>query len=573
MKKLCWMLLGLLVFTACGNTAEPYENDGDFEDYYFEEEHDEGETLLDIAIGLFESMGEIYDRILLFDPVTREAISNVPDPEGLFERIASGFYMGVLSQSTAIRRDGIVYFGTVAWEGLNVSVKFHPDGGAALTGVSHMSAPTQQIGIPLDVASLLFRQVEEIWDEDGGRLWGMPLHVPLLLIEPQTRQVVANMPDLEGFLERSGEVYVGILPQGVVISNTAVNFGGLFWGMTIWGGLNDDHVVWEGYSALDIFRHVMIHEGFHAIQPQIVSGPFLGDGVTRQPSFDYMNNAEARITAVLEINALFAALRADGEERIAAVGDALSLRAHRHSLFPEAAAAEFFMEINEGLATYTEILFFGGDVLRLVDIREGTLGRHQNTQTFNLLYAYLSGMAYALLLDEFGVDWQQNLTSETNLAGILQQALGLTGLTPFAELDGELYGYSEIAPAQRQWAAEFEEIAAPFVEALFNRPTIWLAGNSVQGVRGEANTFTLGGRVMFRGYWTFTTDIWHLDLNGGFLEREYEPGNQGLRLESHENIEISEDGRRAVSPTWVLEILDNEYKIVAAESSIEVVRR
>ena len=74
-----------------------------------------------------------------------------------------------------------------------------------------------QSSIPLDTAAYYFERVYEIWNEDGGRLWGFPLHAPLMFSDTVTRHTVTNMPDLRGLLQKNGDVYEGWLPDDVVI--------------------------------------------------------------------------------------------------------------------------------------------------------------------------------------------------------------------------------------------------------------------------------------------------------------------------------------------------------------------
>ena len=67
-----------------------------------------------------------------------------------------------------------------------------------------------------------------------------------------------------------------------------------------------------------------------------------------------MDELNARISVMLEMNALLAALGATGDDRLLAVHDALSIRAERRRDNPGIATGENAFEINEGTAVYTD---------------------------------------------------------------------------------------------------------------------------------------------------------------------------------------------------------------------------
>ena len=92
-----------------------------------------------------------------------------------------------------------------------------------------------------------------------------------------------------------------------------------------------------------------MHELFHCIQPRLglTTGATAGDD-------SHLDSLEGRYWMRLEWRALARALGASGAARTSAIADALAFRAARHQRFPGAAAAEHPVEINEGIATYTQ---------------------------------------------------------------------------------------------------------------------------------------------------------------------------------------------------------------------------
>jgi hypothetical protein len=58
-----------------------------------------------------------------------------------------------------------------------------------------IGASAQTSSIDLDLARSYFAEVHHLGDVDNGRLWGKRVDGPMLFVDPQSRQIVANMPD------------------------------------------------------------------------------------------------------------------------------------------------------------------------------------------------------------------------------------------------------------------------------------------------------------------------------------------------------------------------------------------
>ena len=72
-----------------------------------------------------------------------------------------------------------------------------------------MRAVAQGAGIDLVKARQYFQEAQALCEKDGSKLWGVSLCSPMLLVDSQTRQLVASQADAEGKLTREGEVFVG----------------------------------------------------------------------------------------------------------------------------------------------------------------------------------------------------------------------------------------------------------------------------------------------------------------------------------------------------------------------------
>lgn len=66
--------------------------------------------------------------------------------------------------------------------------------------------------LDLNLARQYFAEAAALFARDGGQLWDVSLDGPLIFVDYQTRQVVANRPDAEGQLAPQGELWVGELP-------------------------------------------------------------------------------------------------------------------------------------------------------------------------------------------------------------------------------------------------------------------------------------------------------------------------------------------------------------------------
>ena len=80
-------------------------------------------------------------------------------------------------------------------------------------------------------ARAVFDQAEAICQADDGALWGVSLCGPVLIVDPATRQAVASQPGDSDALTETDGVFTGVLPDDVMIANTAVEWDGVRWTM------------------------------------------------------------------------------------------------------------------------------------------------------------------------------------------------------------------------------------------------------------------------------------------------------------------------------------------------------
>jgi hypothetical protein len=281
-----------------------------------------------------------------------------------------------------------------------------------------------------------FQEAQTLCETDGGKLWGISLCGPILLADPNTRAVIASQADREGLLSEQDGVFVGTLPPEEPIAGTATKWAGVTWVMLPWP------LPEEKRERL----HMLAHEMFHRVQSEL--GLSAGNAANR-----HLDTRDGRIWLQLEWRALQAALKASDLERRQAVADALTFRAYRRSLFPEAAREEHAMETLEGLAEYTGVRLSAESEQGAVKRALKNFELAKSWPTYTGSFAYVSGAAYGLLLDGAKPNWRKGLSAAVDLGDLLAGALNIA-------LPRDL----EAAAAERSAAYDAEQLIAAEAE-------------------------------------------------------------------------------------------------------------
>jgi len=281
---------------------------------------------------------------------------------------------------------------------------------AASATVAADEPPLALLDAPLTppIARQCFHEARTLCEADGGELWGISLCGPILFADPNTRAVIASHVDREGRLTEQDGVYVGTLPPEEPIAGTATRWAGVTWVMLPWP------LPEEKRERL----HMLAHEMFHRVQPKL--GLSAGNMAN-----SHLDTRDGRIWLQLEWRALQAALKASDLERRQAVADALTFRAYRRSVFPEAAREERAMETLEGLAEYTGVRLSADSGKGAVKRALKNFELAKSWPTYTGSFAYVSGAAYGLLLDDANPDWRKGLAGEVAFGDLLADALSI----------------------------------------------------------------------------------------------------------------------------------------------------
>ncbi len=280
-----------------------------------------------------------------------------------------------------------------------------------LTGIHPLLPLHAQDSSDLRYGRRWFAELDSLCSIDQGRLWGVPLYGPTMLVMSENRMILANEPDREGKLAGHDGIFTGTLPVEVNIANTSQAWGGKTWTMV------NHAAVAEG----DRFSRnkLLIHESWHRVQQAIGIAPVM----TENPHLDCLRGD---ILMKLEFMALSRALDTNAtgamKEHLA---HALSIRTCRQALFP--ANNEDRFELHEGMAEYTGLVLCGLPAGRLPSVAAKLLTRALGNDGLANSFAYFTGPAYGLLFDRFSPGWREDVKQGVSLTSI---GLRVTGLHP-----------------------------------------------------------------------------------------------------------------------------------------------
>ena len=355
---------------------------------------------------------------------------------------------------------------------------------AAIAALAAIAQPAPaQGGIDAAEAGRIFKEVRALCDRDGGALWGTTLDGPLLLLDENTGDVVANGPDYQNRLKSKGEAFAGVLHDADKISDNLLRWAGVTWTVLAWPLPEDPFAR----------NKLILHECYGRIADRL--------GVPAgKVANDQLDTKDGRLWLQLEWRALNKALVGSKDGRKRAAQDALVFRAYRRSLFSGSAETERVAEARDGLGEYTGVVLGTKNRAEATAYAAGSLLGAQSLPVFSHIFSYLSGPAYGLLLDDAKPGWQKTFAGTDDLGTLLAAALGVIppeDLKATAEGRASAYGGKELAAAEEKAAARKREEAAAIRARFVEGPVL-----DIPTARGFNYSYDAAGKVPIPGLGT-----------------------------------------------------------------------
>jgi hypothetical protein len=324
---------------------------------------------------------------------------------------------------------------------------------AAALGVAGL-ANAQQIDTARALSAL--RDAKTACDADHGVLWKRDLCGPIALVDRQTRLVIANDTVAGKHFLKLGDAYVTTLPEGQYVANTSFPWGGQTWTMVALPLPRDR------YARADLVMHEVFHREQQALGLRQVDA--LNNQLDMRPGRTWLRLEYRALARALESLLDRTAARHHAES-------ALLFRAQRRSIYPGSDSLEATLEIQEGLAEYT------GQRLAMQLTGEGTprvakyVRDYESTPTFVRAFAYGTGPALGVLLDDFSPNWRDSVRITRDLGLLLARAINFrppANLAKVARARAQEYGWEEVdrteasrdssrAPTMREYRARLAD--------------------------------------------------------------------------------------------------------------------
>ena len=258
---------------------------------------------------------------------------------------------------------------------------------------------------------------------------------------------------------------------------------------------------------------LMIHELWHRAQAG------LGFPMSN-PANAHLDTLEGRIGLQLEWRALGRALTTTGPERRQAILDAQVFRAYRRQMFPQALSEERELEMNEGLAEYTGVKLASPTEQKARELAARGLTEAASYPSFVRSFAYATGPAYGLLLDEADPAWRKTLKPTDDFGALLGTALTLRfpgDLRTAAAQRAKSYDGEALRAAETERENERQKMRAGYRARFIEGPVLILPLRQVNAQFDPNNVQAMEelGQVYPKAR---VTDLWGiLDVSGGAL--------------------------------------------------------
>ena len=309
----------------------------------------------------------------------------------------------------------------------------------------------------------IFKDLKEYLYKENGKLWNHQLYGPILLVDKDSRTIFANMPDDKGILKKNGEIYVGILPKEINISNTAYNWNGKRWTMVMLPLPKD-------YNER---LNLLTHELFHRIQPE------LGFNNLNNKAGNHLDDLNARVFLKLELEALKKALISKNDaNRENHIRNALLFRNYRDELYSDEKERENALEINEGLAEYTGSTLSNRNDKQLKEHYIQDINKFYNNKTYVRSFAYVTIPSYGYFMKMKNKNWNKEISVKTNLTDYITKFFNVTiptNPTEFKTIINKIknnYNFEKIISFETNRANKRKKLISKYETEFVKNPTL-----------------------------------------------------------------------------------------------------
>jgi hypothetical protein len=336
-----------------------------------------------------------------------------------------------------------------------------------------------------------FKEAQALCERDGGRLWGVSICAPMVIGDARTQTFATSQPPPDAPRPK----LIGLLN------------GPMQWGDAMWAALTWDTIAnWPPGTRGEAF----LHESFHIVQQR------LGLGVSTLAN-EHLDSVDGRYWLRLEWRALARALRESGELRALAVREALAFRQARHTRYPDKVESERALDINEGLASYTQTVLAAPSEADAIARALDRLAGAEDGDSFVRTFTYTSGPAYGLLLDAASPGWPRKVRASDDSAVLLMRALGVQPVVDVAAAAAR-YGGAELRAAEEQREQQRQARIAELRRRFVDGPVFVMPGGG-GGLSNSMGAVVIpdAGTVYFNPY-RMSGDWGTLEAEKGVLE-------------------------------------------------------
>ena len=337
-----------------------------------------------------------------------------------------------------------------------------------------------------DTIATYFKDVKAATAKNEN-LWNYNTYAPILLVNPDSREIYANSPDSAGTLKKEGTIFTGKLPDSVTIANTSMRWSGVNWAVVMLPLPENKYVR----------LNLLTHELFHVAQPHLGFIPY-------NPDNSQLDQKEGRVYLRLELEALKAAVLTDSPSKMEThLADALTFRMYRYAIYPHADSTENLLELNEGLAEFTGVMMSGRNEQQMREHFVLSMNEFLKNPTFVRSFAYQTIPLYGYLLHKIKPGWNKNVTDKTDLTEYFLRAFHVSlphDLKSAAAKITDEYDGQKIIAEETEREVKIEKQKAEYVQLFFKLPHLTINLRKMSIAFDPRNIIPLGDKGIVYPY-------------------------------------------------------------------------